>query len=69
MATRIRFVGGRTTGLVNTVIRGVLGIGFIIAGIVAAIIQKEFLLFVILGAIGIVALLNAWWWYRRAQKF
>ena len=65
----ITFVGGRTNALIQTVIRGIIGIGFIVAGIITSIIGKEITFLVIFGIIGIIALLNSWYWWRRAQKF
>jgi len=65
---RLEYLGGRTNALVQTAIRLVLAIGLIIAGIVMGIIQKSSSFFIIFGVIGLIALLNTWWWYRRAQR-
>ncbi|MCK5607221.1 hypothetical protein KAR91_35385 [Candidatus Pacearchaeota archaeon] len=69
MEIKFEYLGGRTNAIIQTFIRGTIGIGFIIAGIVMAITQRETLYLVIFGLIGIIALLNSWWWYRRSKRF
>jgi len=66
--TNIKYVGGKTTALLNTFIKGILGIILIIVGIIISIAQKQVLFLIILGIIGLVALFNAWYWWRRYQK-
>lgn len=66
---RFRYLGGRKMAIMQTFIRGILGIVLILVGIIMAIIQMQILFLVIFGLIGIIVLLNSWWWWRRAKQF
>ena len=62
----ISFVGGRTHKLIRAISTGIVGIILILAGLISALIYGVFML--ALCFIGLLALLNAWYWYRRANN-
>ncbi len=46
-------------------IKAFLGIVLIIFGIIYSIIERKILYLLLPGILGLIALLNSWWWYRR----
>jgi len=68
MVFSFRFIGGRKYFLVNGYIRLILGIIFILIGIVVGIMQKSMIYFGIFGVIGIVAVLGGWYMLRRGYN-
>jgi len=66
----LSFVGfGKTHFKINGIVRIVIGIIILLGGIVISIVKGE-ILFLVLGvAIGVIAMLNGWYYLRRAEKF
>ena len=57
---------GKKYFLINSYIRGIIGLILIILGIISAIIYGKMML--IMSLVGVIALLNAWYMWRRSHS-
>jgi len=62
----VKFIGGRTFFLIKAWSMLIVGVLLISGGLISAIIYGKLMLF--LSVLGIIALLNSWYWFRRHKS-